>query len=279
MAVANTSFQISTSEIIRQHLSEKGVFKLLPPLFLLVKNGEIKILTDSENRIGSSTISIYAKEEVLEVSGLSEDCECVLIQYDRSYIRTMTLKLDLLEAFKYVYANSQPSFLLSKKDFYDLWILVRLIKRQLDGSQNSNIENHIFRHLNYSFLYIAIEKMNQTFAFQSKPRTQQEKLVLCFLKNLRENGTSKLKVSDYAAMQHVTTRHLSATMKQITGMSALDIIHRLLYSRAKSDLTGTDKPISEIAFNLGYNDPYTFSHFFKKQSGISPSDFRNKYQG
>ena len=61
-------------------------------------------------------------------------------------------------------------------------------------------------------------------------------------------------------------------------MAPLDIIHRLLLSKAKEALTTTDKPITEIALSLGYSDPYTFSHFFKKQSGMNPTDFRASYQ-
>ncbi|SKB71568.1 AraC-type DNA-binding protein [Salegentibacter holothuriorum] len=278
MLEAENSFEIFTEATIRQNLYENKVFKVVSPFFLLIKHGEVSI-NNEEDKIDSKTISVFSKEGIINFTGLSPDCECILIKYDRRYIRSMTLKLDLLAAFKHVYADSQPSFFLPTNDFNDLWFLLNFIKQQIADSQNSNLENHIFRHLNYSFLYMAIDKMNHAVSFKSEPRTQQEKLVLNFLKNIQEKGTSKLKVSDYARMQNVTTRHLSTTIKEITGMSALEIIHSLLYSHAKRNLTETDKPISEIAFELGFNDPYTFSHFFKKQNGLSPSEFRNNYQG
>lgn len=277
--MTNSPFKILTDKTIRQHLIKNNFVELVSPFFLLVKSGEIFLDGDTKRRIGGMTISAFAKEEDINVISLSGDCQCILFQYNRNYIRTMTLKLNLLDAFKYVYSNPQLTFNLTENDFKDLWFLAEYTSRQLKNSKDSDLEKHILRHLHYSFLYSSIEKINQTHSFEATPRNQSEKLVLIFLKNLQEKGSSKLKVSDYAEMQHVTTRHLSATIKQVTGMPALDIIHRILLLQAKTELTETDKPISEIAFSLGYTDPYTFSHFFKKHSGLSPSDFRNNFQG
>lgn len=273
------SFQIITDKTIRDELSKKEFFTLVSPFFLLVKTGEIRIQNETVNQIPESTVSAFAKEEVFKTGYLSEDCECILLEYDRNYIRTMTLKMDLLDAFKYVYSNAHTTFDLPKNDFYDLWILAEYIESQLKDSQHSDLETHIFRHLNYSFLYSCIERMNRNSTFESKPRNQSERVVLNFLTNLQNNAVSKLKVNDYAEMQHLTTRHLSATVKEVTGMAPLQIMHRIIMSKAKDELTQTDKPISEIAFELGYTDPYAFSNFFKKNSGMSPSDFRNNYQG
>lgn len=273
------SFQIFTDKTIREHLSKNDGMQLISPFFLLVKKGTMLVEGSVEKQISSTSISVFAKEEAFKAISLSKDCECILFQFNRTYIRTMTLKLDLLDAFRYIYSNPQFTFNLSENDFDDLWFLAKYTSAQLETSKNSEIEIHILRHLNYSFLYSCIDKMNRTKSFETSPRNQQEKLVLNFLTNVQKNGSSKLKVSDYAEMQHVTTRHLSTTVKLVTGMPALDIIHRLHLRHAKAELTETDKPISEVAFDLGYTDPYTFSHFFKKQSGLSPSDFRKNYQG
>lgn len=277
--MSNPSLKVYTDKTIRQHLLKNDILKLVSPFFLLVRKGRITVEGDQKKQIESLSISVFVKEEVIKATELSRDCECILLQFNRIYIRTMTLKLDLLDAFKYVYSNPQLTFKLSEKDLDDLWFLAKYTDRQLKSEKGSALEKHILRHLNYSFLYSCIEKMNHNKSFEAEPRNQQEKLVLIFLKNLQKNSAKKLKVSDYAELQNVTTRHLSSTIKKVTGMPALDIIHRIHLSHAKTALTETDESISTIAFNLGYNDPYTFSHFFKKHSGLSPSDFRSNYQG
>lgn len=272
-------FQIHTENEIRKNLSGSETYEILPPFFLLVNKGKIDMIDGDALNVGEKTISVFAKEDKVIINSISKDCAFILLQYKREYIRSMTLKLDLLDAFKYVYSSPQFTFRLSKENFFDLWLLADYIKKQQDISENSDIEQHLLRHLNYSFLYSSIYKMNQTKSFEASPRNQQQNIVLGFLKNLQHQGSTKLNVSDYAKMQHITTRHLSATVKQITGMSALDIIHRMVIHQAKNELTETNKPISEIAFQLGYTDPYTFSHFFKKKSGFNPSEFRAKYHG
>ncbi|QAA82036.1 AraC family transcriptional regulator [Aequorivita sp. H23M31] len=279
MPFRNPPFQIYTNTEIGKNLINDENFKVLPPFFLLVNKGKIDMIDGDALKVGEKTISVFAKENKVIINSISEDCAFILLQYKREYIKSMTLKLDLLDAFKYVYSSPQLTFELSKENFSDLWVLAEYIKRQQDISLNSEIEQHLLRHLNYSFLYSSVHKMNQTKSFEASPRNQQQNIVLGFLKNLQRQGSTKLNVSDYAKMQHITTRHLSATVKQITGMSALDIIHRMVVHRAKNELTETNKPISEIAFQLGYTDPFTFSHFFKKKTGFNPTEFRAKYQG
>ncbi|MGO3183073.1 MAG: helix-turn-helix domain-containing protein [Aequorivita sp.] len=278
MTFKNRSVYIFTDEILRKRLSKNELFELIPPFFLLVKSGKMIIEGETEHTIEASTITVISKQEQFKLVALSEDCECILLQYNRQYVRTMTFQLNLLDAFKYVYANSQYTFNLPEEDFNDLWFLADYINRQLKVTENMDLEKHILRHLNYSFLYSAIEKMDRNNQFDSNPTNQKEKIVLKFFENLRDHATSKLKVSDYAQKQNVTARHFSAMVKEVTGMPALEIIHRMLLSRAKVELTTTNKPISEIALDLGFTDPYTFSHFFKKQTGMNPTDFRNNYQ-
>ena len=157
-------------------------------------------------------------------------------------------------------------------------MLGELIEKKTKSNQNGPLTKNIIRHLNYTFLYSCIEKIDRSNQLHPHPINQQERIVFTFFQNLNIHLVSKLNVSDYAEKQNITTRHLAATVKKVTGMAPLDIIHRLLLSKAKEALTTTDKPITAIALSLGYSDPYTFSHFFKKQSGMNPSDFRISYQ-
>ncbi|WP_394801065.1 helix-turn-helix domain-containing protein [Niabella ginsengisoli] len=47
---------------------------------------------------------------------------------------------------------------------------------------------------------------------------------------------------------------------------------------AKRQLMHTDELIKNIAYDLNFSDPQAFSHFFKRQNGITPDEFRNKNQ-
>jgi signal transduction histidine kinase/DNA-binding response OmpR family regulator/ligand-binding sensor domain-containing protein len=60
-----------------------------------------------------------------------------------------------------------------------------------------------------------------------------------------------------------------------TGHSAQALIQSIRLSKAKELLTKTENNVSEIAYDCGFNDPEYFSRVFKKETGFSPTDYRN----
>ena len=60
----------------------------------------------------------------------------------------------------------------------------------------------------------------------------------------------------------------------LTGQSAKQFIYDKLIDIAKEKLSTTDLSINEIAYNLGFEHPQSFSKLFKSKSGISPMMFR-----
>jgi AraC-like DNA-binding protein len=63
-------------------------------------------------------------------------------------------------------------------------------------------------------------------------------------------------------------------LKQETGKTAIDLIHLYVISEAKNLLVGADHSVSEIAYELGFENPPYFSRLFKKETGMSPNEFK-----
>lgn len=84
------------------------------------------------------------------------------------------------------------------------------------------------------------------------------------------------KVDEYATEIHISSKHLSQTVKNLTGKSAKEFIQDRLLLEAKRLLLHTDLSVKEIGYRLGYEEPLHFSSFFKKQAGISASTFRDQ---
>lgn len=66
--------------------------------------------------------------------------------------------------------------------------------------------------------------------------------------------------------------------KQVSGLPPQEYLQNLRLSRAKKMLVFSDLSIKQIAFKVGFDDPYYFSRVFRAETGLAPSDFRLQQQ-
>ena len=85
-------------------------------------------------------------------------------------------------------------------------------------------------------------------------------------------------VTSMASQLHLSPKYLSDLLKQETGKTALELIHLYMISEAKNMLIAGNWNISEIAFQLGFENPPYFSRLFKKEVGMSPKEFKKHLQ-
>lgn len=81
--------------------------------------------------------------------------------------------------------------------------------------------------------------------------------------------------NDFAQRLSVHVNHLNRAIRHTTGKTTTDHIAERLLNEAKSLLKHTDWNISEIGYCLGFEEPTHFNNFFKKQTQLTPSSFRN----
>jgi len=83
-------------------------------------------------------------------------------------------------------------------------------------------------------------------------------------------------VTDFAYALSVHSNHLNASVKKVTGYTASYRIGKRFLREAKLLLMHTDWHINEIAWCLGFEEPASFAHFFKKHAGITANQFRQQ---
>jgi AraC family transcriptional regulator, transcriptional activator of pobA len=119
-------------------------------------------------------------------------------------------------------------------------------------------------------------KVNQTPEAALVLQESKQPFVLNKLKDLIEdNFKTKHTPSEYADMLNITAKALGKISKQHFNKTLSELIQERIVIEAKRELYLTNKPIKEIAYELGFEDEYYFSRYFKKTSDISPQIYRN----
>ena len=80
----------------------------------------------------------------------------------------------------------------------------------------------------------------------------------------------------YAGKVGISAAHLNAVCRQFAHQSALELIHARITLEAKRSLVYTSLTIRSVSDVLGFSDPAYFTRFFKRQTGMSPKEFRQQ---
>lgn len=73
-------------------------------------------------------------------------------------------------------------------------------------------------------------------------------------------------------------RTLKRRFKAATGLSVMDYLQNLRIEEAKRLLETTDRPVDEIGFQIGYEDPSFFRRLFKRRTGVAPAQYRRVFK-
>lgn len=84
-------------------------------------------------------------------------------------------------------------------------------------------------------------------------------------------------VQYFSVQLHVTPSYLSDMLRSLTGQNTQQHIHQKLIEKAKEKLSTTNLTVSEVAYELGFEHPQSFSKFFKTKTAQSPLEFKQSF--
>jgi len=172
-----------------------------------------------------------------------------------------------------IYHNNANLELQKGTCFNRLITLCEIIDKEM---QQSFPDLSIVRHL-LSALFIMIESERKKIAAGDENiNAIQNETFKNFLIILEENFRRPLGVEFYAEKLFMTSRNLNLICQSIMNKSVSEMIDTRKLTEAKNLLASTNKSISEIGFELGFNEKSYFSNVFKKKSGQTPTEFREE---
>ncbi len=94
---------------------------------------------------------------------------------------------------------------------------------------------------------------------------------------IEKNVTEKISIDELADKVLVGRRSFERRFKQATNNTVLEYIHRVKIEAAKRSFETSRKNITDVMFDVGYTDTKAFRSIFKKITGLTPVEYRNKY--
>lgn len=127
------------------------------------------------------------------------------------------------------------------------------------------------------FLLLRIARLQQRSAYElSNVNVTDYDVYQNFVTLLEKQFHEQHSVKYYADIVSLSAGKLSELTKRILGKSAKGVIMDRINLEAKRLLQFSDLSVKEIAFALGYNNPYQFSRAFKNYNQSSPNDYRSE---
>lgn len=135
-----------------------------------------------------------------------------------------------------------------------------------------------FQYLNsiHSRIELILVDINRAKIENGAEIWKPEALFLRFLEAVRNNFEHNYTVPQLAKQLGTTEIKLNEQAKLHAGKTAQNVIYGLVTSEAKRLLTYENLSVKEVAYQLGFNDPFYFSNFFKKQTKISPKLYKEQ---
>ncbi|NME67286.1 helix-turn-helix domain-containing protein [Flammeovirga aprica] len=171
-------------------------------------------------------------------------------------------------------ASSLPKISITNNDGDTLMALWRVFENEMESTDDHQLE--MLQMLLKRLLILCTRIMKKQTSLST---LSEDKLTVVkefnFLVEL--HFKEKKSVGEYAELLNKSPKTLSNAFKLLGQKSPLQFIQDRIILEARRQIIYTDKSISEIAYELGYDDIQAFSRFFKKMENLSPSDYRNKY--
>ncbi|MFD2873347.1 GlxA family transcriptional regulator [Mucilaginibacter ximonensis] len=128
------------------------------------------------------------------------------------------------------------------------------------------------------FFAIEIDRKSQSpfIMFNGQKRHEDEPIKKA-QEFIEENLAEKISIEDLAARFAIGRRHFIRRFKKATNNTPAEYIQRVKIEAAKKHLENTAKNINEVMYDVGYTDVKAFRTVFKKITGLSPIDYKHRY--
>ncbi|HEX9826663.1 MAG TPA: helix-turn-helix transcriptional regulator [Flavobacteriaceae bacterium] len=247
-------------------------------VFKKVESGSIQYgKTKYDHNLGQ--MSFVKPRQIIGCKNIRLEDDCFLILVHEDFLSGTTLHNEI-KKYSYFEYEVNEALHLSPSEEETVWNLANAMEKEyhnnIDDYSKSIILSHLSTLLKYAQRFYKRQFINRE-ELTGATFTKFNEILSSYFED-RKNTDFGLPTVNYMAEKlHVSSRYLSDLLKQETGKTTLELIHLFLISEAKNLLMQGDQNISEIAFQLGFENANYFSRLFKKEVGMTPFQFKNGF--
>lgn len=200
-----------------------------------------------------------------------EDSLSFMILFKPEFLPFINHVFNLFETFPFFNNFTRSSYQLNQEQitmftrcFYDLY-------------QENALDNQVSIPILQSYLTALLFKAKRELKFSEKIsylKSRREEITYNFEHLIKQTKKKHQPIKYFADLLHISPIYLSECIKKTTDKTAKQMIDEYIVLEAKSLLKQSSSSIYEVAFTLGFEDDSNFVKYFKKQTGLTPKQFK-----
>jgi transcriptional regulator GlxA family with amidase domain len=265
----NGLYSISTSQLLKDVKNTDLV--IIPALFGDMKNAILsnkKLLpwiTEQYNK-GAEVASLCVGAFLLASTGLLKGKKCSTHWGFQNQFQEMFPEVELVDGS----IVTEEQRLYSSGGAMSYWNLLLYLVEKYTDRQTAILASKYFA--------IDIDRASQSaFAMFQGQRNHKDEVIIKAQDFIENNIQNRISIDELAELALMGRRSFERRFKKATNNSVLEYINRVKIEFAKRSFETSLKNINEVMFDVGYSDTKAFRTIFKKITGLTPIEYRNKY--
>lgn len=242
---------------------------------LLIKAGNLRIQFSSHCKvIRRRDLLVIPANSICTHFEMITNAQLYLIRTSLDFVVNNCYSKELADAFSIMLPQSAQKIKLEEKDFTVLAMIFKLM-RFLQHSSEKREVYHDLKRISFNLFMYELKFIYTKYIPDTNLKiSRKESLIIQFLTVLAIHYKKQHHVQFYAGVLYVTPGHLNKMVKLLTGKSAKSFIIDALVTESKNLLEDSHDSIARIADELEFSSAANFSVFFKRHTGILPSEYR-----
>ncbi|MDB5001640.1 MAG: helix-turn-helix-domain containing protein AraC type [Mucilaginibacter sp.] len=233
---------------------------------VIADNSEFLPWITKQYKAGAEVVSLCIGAFILASTGLLKGRSCTTHWLVADEFRKMFPDVNLMP---YKIITDEGGIYTSGGAYSSLNLLLYLVEK-FAGRDAAITSSKIFE--------IDIERNSQSlFIIFHGQKDHEDNVIKKAQDFIEHNYPDKITVDGLASMLALSRRHLERRFKKATSNTVVEYMQRVRIEAAKMSLETIRENVNEVMYNVGYTDTKAFRMIFKKITGLSPVEYRNKY--